>query len=165
MNRTHPPSDPRLLATRSEIRDAGVAIAQTARRELLVFDRTLDCDLYNAQTFVEAVKRLALARPDAPVRVLLSYPEQGVKNVNQVVELAQRLTSRIAIRRLVDDLPVRPDAFLIADERTYLKRPLAEGSEGIADMHGRVEARRLRNDFEQMWEHAEIHVELRRLHL
>jgi hypothetical protein len=165
MNQTRTSYGPHVLETRSEILEAGIAVAQAARRELLVFDRTLDLDLYNAQAFVEAVKRLALARPDAPVRVLLNHPEKGVQSANQIVGLAQRLTSRIAIRRLVDDLPGRPDAFLIGDERAYLKRPLAENSEGIADMYGRMEARRLRADFEQMWEHAETDIELRRLHL
>ena len=165
MNRTQPSPGPRLLASRSEILDAGVAVAQTARRELLAFDRTLDLDIYKAHAFIEAVKTLALARPDAPVRVLLSHPEQRIQNGNQLVGLAQRLPSRITIRRLVDDTPGRPDAFLIGDERAYLKLPLAEGSKGIADMHGRLEARRLRADFEQMWEHAEVDIELRRLHL
>jgi hypothetical protein len=163
VNSIQPLQGPRLLEAPGEIVDAGVAVAQTARRELLLFDRTLDLDLYSAHAFIEAVKRLALARPDAPVRVLLSHPGQGVQSATQIVGLAQRLTSRIAIRRLADDAPSPPDAFLIADERAYLKRPFAERSEGIADLHGRMEARRLRADFEQMWEHAEVDVELRRL--
>ncbi|WP_296807784.1 hypothetical protein [Thiocapsa sp.] len=164
MKQPQPPHGPRLLETRREIRDAGIVVAQAARRELLVFDRTLDLDLYNTHAFIEAAKRLALARPNTPVRALLSHPEQGLKTGNQIVGLAQRLTSRIAIRRLAD-VPSRPDAFLISDERAYLKRPDAEGGEGILDMHGRMEARRLRADFEQMWEHAEVDAELRRLHL
>jgi hypothetical protein len=165
MNQPQTSDGPRLLGTRSEILDAGTAVAREARHELLVFDRTLDLDLYNGQAFIEAVKTLALSRPDAPVRVLLSHPEKGAQSGNRIVGLAQRLTSRIAIRRLTEDMPDRPDAFLVGDERAYLKRPLAEITEGIADMHGRREARRLRADFEQMWEHAETDIELRRLPL
>ncbi|NCC29140.1 MAG: hypothetical protein EOM22_13635 [Gammaproteobacteria bacterium] len=156
---------PRMLATRAAIRDAGIAIAQGARRELLLFDHSLDLDLYNTEAFIEAVKRLALAQPDSPVRALLSHPDRRNQSGSRIVVLAQRLTSRIAIRRLADDTPDRPDAFLIGDRRAYLKRPSAEGSEGVADMHGRREARRLRADFEQMWEHAEADIEVRRLHL
>lgn len=155
----------RRLATRGAMRDAGIAIAQGARRELLVFDRTLDLDLYNTQEFIDAVKTLALARPDSPVRALLSHPDKRHQTGNRIVRLTQRLTSRIAIRRLTDDAPDRPDAFLIADRHAYLKRPFADDTEGVADMHGRREAHRLRADFEQMWEHAEADIEARHLHL
>lgn len=165
VNLLHPQHGPYLLETRSEIREAGIAVARGARRELLMFGPTLDLDLYNAQEFLEAVKRLALARPDMPVRALLSNGDIASQAGSHIVDLAQRLTSRIAIRRLADDAPDRPDAFLIGDERAYLRRPAAEGSEGIADMHGRREARRLRDDFEQMWERSETDIETRRLHL
>ncbi|WP_213461450.1 hypothetical protein [Thiocapsa sp.] len=130
-----------------------------------MFERTLDLDLYNTQEFIDAVKRLALARPDSPVRILLSHADRRNQTGNRIVRLAQRLTSRIAIRRLADDATDRPDAFLIGDRHAYLKRPFAEGSEGVADMHGRREAHRLRADFEQMWEHAEDDMEARHLHL
>ncbi|MFB1488668.1 MULTISPECIES: hypothetical protein [unclassified Thiocapsa] len=165
MNGTRHQPGPRMLATRGEIRDAGIAIAQGAQRELLLFDRTLDLDLYNTKEFIDAVKRLALAQPDSPVHVLLSHPDKRNQGGDRIVGLAQRLTSRIAIRRLADDAADRPDAFLIGDRRAYIKRPSAEGSEGVADMHGRREARRLSADFEQMWEHAEADIEARHLHL
>jgi hypothetical protein len=165
MNGSRHQPGPRLLATRAAIRDAGITIAQGARVELLLFDRTLDLDLYNTEEFIEAVKRLALAQPNLPVRALLSHPDKRSQSGSRIVVLAQRLTSRIAIRRLADDAPERPDAFLIGDRRAYLKRPSAEGSEGVADMHGRRETCRLRADFEQMWEHAEADIEVRRLHL
>ena len=156
---------PRMLATRGAIRDAGIAIAQGTRRELLMFDRTLDLDLYSTEEFIEAVKTLALAQPDSPVRVLLSRPDKHDQSGSRIVGLAQRLTSRIAIRRLAEDTPDRPDAFLIGDRRAYIKRPSAEGSEGVVDMHGRREAHRLCADFEQMWERAETDIQVRRLHL
>ncbi|CRI65809.1 conserved hypothetical protein [Thiocapsa sp. KS1] len=165
VNLSRPQYGPRLLETRAEIREAGIAVARAARRELRLFGPVLDRDLYNAQEFLEAVKRLALARPDVPVRALLSNSDIASQSGSYIVDLAQRLPSRIAIRRLADDAPNRPDAFLIGDERAYVRRPVAEGSEAIADMHGRREARRLRDDFEQMWERSETDVETRRLHL
>lgn len=155
----------RLLETRDEIREAGIAIAQQARRELLLFGRTLEPDLYDADAFVEAVRRLALARPDLPVRILLSDPQTSAKVGHRLIRLAQRLTSRIAIRRLAEDFMTRSDAFLVCDERGYLRRTLAESKEGIADAHGRREAKRLRGEFMEMWEHSESDLELRRLDL
>lgn len=156
---------PRLLGTRDEIREAGIVIAQQARREILLFGRTLETDLYDADAFVEAVRRLALARPELPVRILLSDPQTSAKVGHRLIRLAQRLTSRVAIRRLADDFLNRSDAFLVCDERGYVRRVLAESKEGVADVDGRREARRLRGEFMEMWEHSECDLELRRLDL
>jgi hypothetical protein len=165
MTRSHKPAVPQQLATRTELREAGIAIAQATRRELLLFGPTLDRDLCNSSAFVDAVKRLAVAQPALPVRILLSDPRATRQTGHRIIALAQRLPSRIAIRRLCEDVIERTDAFLVGDARTYLKWPLADGAEGIADMHGRREARRLRLDFEQLWEHSDLDLEMRRLDL
>ncbi|NCC28704.1 MAG: hypothetical protein EOM22_11310 [Gammaproteobacteria bacterium] len=165
MTHSQKPAVPQRLATRAEIRDAGVAIAQATRRELLWLGSALDPDLCNTSAFVDAVKRLALAHPVLPVRILLSDPRAARQTGHRIIALAQRLTSRIAIRRLCEDTPERTDAFLVGDARTYLKWPRADGAEGIVDMYGRREARRLRLDFEQLWERSDADLEMRRLDL
>lgn len=156
---------PRRLKTRVEIRDAGIAVAEQARRELILFGRTVEPDLYDVQRFFDAVRRLALARRDVPIRLLLADPRTSHQTGQRLTGLAQHLTSRVAIRRLGDDFLERPDAFLIGDETAYVRRALADASEGIADLQGRREARRLRSEFEHMWEHSDVDPELRRLYL
>ncbi|WP_373508070.1 hypothetical protein [Thiocapsa sp.] len=116
------------------------------------------------------MRRLALARPDLPVRILpvrtlLLDPHTSAKVGHRLIRLAQRLTSGIAIRRLADDFITRGDAFLVCDGHGYLRRTLSESKEGIADSHGRREARRLRCEFMEMWEHSASDLGLRRLDL
>jgi hypothetical protein len=53
--------------------------------------------------------------------------------------------------------------FQLEANRANTDGPFAERSECIADMHGRMEASLLCTDFEQMREHGEVDVELRRL--
>lgn len=162
---TQPRTGPRRLASRDEIREAGIEMARHARHELILFDLTLAADLYDDPDFVAAVKTLALARPNRPIRILLGAPQWSDPRPRHLIGLAQRLASRIAIRRLPDDCLERSDAFLIQDAKGYLMRTIATHDTAILDTQGRREARRLRDAFEQLWAHGEIDPELRRLDL
>lgn len=147
------------------IRDFSTLLASQARRELLIFGRTLESRLYDQQPFIAAVRRLALARPTLSTRVLLFDPRAAAESGHRLVDLARQLTSRIAIRRVDDDDRDRLDAFLVADERGYVRRRLADTMEAVVDFNNPLEARQLRTDFNALWERATPDAELRRLHL
>jgi hypothetical protein len=154
---------PRLLDRGHLIRDIGIRMADQARRELLLFGPTLDPALYDQPPFLSALRRLALARADLPVRILIFDPRQAYLNGHRLIELAQRLTSRIVIRRVDEDDQDRPDAFLIADASGYVHRRIAATMEAVADFNNPAEAHRLRAIFEQIWERSAADSELRRL--
>ncbi|NEX18989.1 hypothetical protein G3480_01435 [Thiorhodococcus mannitoliphagus] len=147
------------------IRDISALLASQARRELLVFGRTLESNIYDQEAFLDAVRQLALARPVLSVRILVFDPRDAATSGHRLVELARRLTSRIAIRRVDDDDRERLDAFLIADERGFIRRRLAETMEAVADFNAPLEARRLRSEFNLLWERGATDPELRRLSL
>lgn len=158
-------SGPLTVDRRALVREAGVRMASQARRELLLFSRALDPDLYDQAPFLSAVQGLALARPGLSVRVLLFDPRSASQGGHRLIELARRLTSRIAIRCVGADDQDRPDAFLIADERGYIHRRLAATMEAVVDFNNPSEARRLRSAFEQIWERSDVAPELSRLYL
>lgn len=150
---------------RASIRELSQRLVEQAGRELLIFTSDLDPDCYDQAPFVEAVRRLALGSPHQPVRVLLRNPRAVALKGHRLIALARQLTSRIAIRRLGEDFKDRQDAFLIADGRGYCLRRLADAAEAVADLDGAPQARLLRAEFEQMWEHGDVDSELRRLYL
>jgi hypothetical protein len=154
---------PLALDSGTLIREASEQMASQARRELLLFGHTLDPDLYNRRAFVSAVKRLALSRPHLPVRILTFDPQRSGRHGHRLIEMARQLTSRIAIRRVTLEDQERLDAFLIADERGYIRRRLADTMNAICDFNAPGEARRLKAEFEQIWTRADADPELRRL--
>jgi hypothetical protein len=153
------------LSGRAAIRDACLRLAQGARRELLIFSRDLDPDLYDQAPFLEQVQRLALATSQLPVRILVRDPKAPVTGGHRLIALARQLSSRLAIRRVADDFRDRPDAFLIADRRGYCLRRFADRPEAIVDYAAPGEASRLRAELEQIWEQSDVDTELRRLYL
>jgi hypothetical protein len=154
----------RLTLTRSQdIAEISADMATRARRELLIYGPTLDPVLYDQEPFLEAVRRLALARPGFCVRVMLFDPRAASQGGHRLIELARRLTSRIAIQRVADEDRDRLDAFLIVDERRYVQRRLADRMEAAADYDDPPAARRLRQEFERLWERSSVDTELRQL--
>lgn len=151
------------LDSRTLIRDTSAELASRARRELLLLSRRLDPELYDHRPFLDAVERLALARPNLAVRILVFDPRGASQSGHRLVELTRRLTSRIAIRRVGEDDQDRLDAFLIGDERDSLRRQAADAWEAVADFDNPLAARRLRTDFESLWERSDADPEFRRL--
>lgn len=147
------------------IRDQCLALAEQARRELLIFSRDLDPLYYDQRPFLDAVQRLALDVPRPSVRVLLVEPRPVVADGHRLIELARRLTSRIEMRRVGEDDRERVDAFLIADNRGYCWRPFADRHEAEAEADAPQRARLLGAEFARMWERATVDTELRRLYL
>lgn len=166
---THPIPDPQpgplVLGDQDSIQTMQIHLARQAKRQLLIFTRDLDPYYFDQIPFLDAVRKLALARPYWPVRVLLLESRPPVSRGHRLIGLARQLTSRIGIRRPPEDFRDRTDAFLVVDGRAYCRRPLASAHEAIADLNAPREARLIRADFERMWERSEDDLELRRLHL
>lgn len=161
----NPRQGPLSLTDQASIGSIQVDLAQQARRELLILTRDLDPGYFDRIPFIKAVRQLSLTTSRLPVRVLLLEPRLPVSSGHRLISLARQFTSRIGIRRLAQEFRERPDAFLVADGRGYCRRPLAQVHEAAAEMDGPLEARRLRADFQQMWERSEEDVDLRRLHI
>jgi hypothetical protein len=151
------------LTCRQEIAEISAHMADQARRELLIHDPRLDPSLYDQMAFLQAVKRLALARPGLCVRALLSDSRSATQSGHRLIELARRLTSRIAIQRVADEDQDGFDALLIVDATGYVHRRLANGLEAIADYDDSPTARRWRLEFEERWERSSVDTEMRQL--
>lgn len=147
------------------IRDVTAHMAAQARREILVFGRTLESALYDHPPFLDAVRRLALSRPVQSVRILVFDARSAAESGHRLVDLARHLTSRIEIRRVAEEDQDRLDAFMVVDERGYVRRRLADTMEAVADFDNPLEARQLRSDANQIWERSTQESELRRLYL
>jgi hypothetical protein len=154
-----------VLHGRDAIRETGITIAESARRQLRIWGQELEPSLYADPRFVAAIRQLALAHPAMPVRILIAEGTHFARTAFRLVSLAQRLPSRIAIRRLPEEELDHPESALIADRSAYLRRHRGEGGGAVVDFHGRREARRLEAAFDRLWDHGDAAIELRRLNL
>src|SRR5216683_587805 len=80
-----------ILSTMPEVRDASLKVAKSAQRLLSIFTQDLEPQVYGEEPFLEAIKRLVLARSYAKVRVLLADPSRAMVDNNRFLALVFRL--------------------------------------------------------------------------
>lgn len=155
----------RELATAAENRRGALEIAQLARRQLSIFSRDLEPQVYDTPEFLAAVKNLALSGSKASVRILLIDATRATRDGHRLVGLARRLSSFVEIRKPHRDYLDLAEAFMIADEQGLLYRTLATRWEGIVDPHDPMQAREKLKLFDDIWQRSHSDPETRQLRI
>ncbi len=143
------------LSTLADVRLHVTAATSGARRTLAIYTQDLEPLLYDHEPFLEAIKRLVLARSHARVRVLIADPMRAIRDGNRFVAMARRLTSYIDLRNVPKDLRNNPAAFLVADNNASVYRPNAASWEGTAAMDDLASAARHLAYFDAIWKAAD----------
>src|SRR3569833_967545 len=108
-------STPLSLETSEDNRAAALRLVQQARRSLDIYSRDLDKAIYDAPTFLDAVRALALNAKQGAVRILVKDSSRAVKCGHRLIPLCQRLTSFIEIRRPPEEYRDYYEAFMVVD--------------------------------------------------
>lgn len=154
-----------ILSTLPEVREASLQVAKSAQRQLSIFTQDLEPLVYGEEPFLEAIKRLVLARSYAKVRVLLADPSRAMIDNNRFLALARRLTSCIDLRSMNSQAPGSTGAFIIADDKALVYRLQASRWDGISDMNDPPVARRYLNFFDEVWQASAPEAQLRQMQM
>jgi hypothetical protein len=154
-----------IVSSLEEVRAASLQVASSATRLLAMYTQDLEPLVYDQPKFIEAIKKLVLARGYAKVRVLLADPARAVYESSRFIGLARRITSYIEIRHAHRDFRGNRAAFLIADDRAIVYRSDASRWDGILEMNDPAVARRYLDMFDEAWHGSAPHAETRQLHL
>lgn len=160
------PPEPQALraATREELINVTLQLLSHARHSMCVYVRELHPLLLNDTACLVELRRLAISGRGASIRVLVQDLSRALLEGTRVLELAQRLSSVIEMRRPVEEADLAyPSAFMCVDAGGFLFRPLeyemlATGSTYAPGRH--AELMRL---FEDVWARSEPWPELRTL--
>jgi predicted GNAT family N-acyltransferase len=148
------------------IREASIQLISPARRSLCVYTRGLDQAIYADGTLVEALKQLALRHRNSEIRIIIQEPEALRYQTHPVIDLAQRLSSHFLLRT-----PLEPEdlqylsAFVVNDADGYLFQMLGDRYEAHWSPRLAVQNRRLREEFERVWQRSRQCSEFRALSL
>lgn len=143
----------RIVTSAEEVREATVEVASRAERSITILTPDLEPGLYDNEAFLEAVKRLVLARSYSRVRALIWDPARAVRTGNKFVGLASRLNATIDIRNLQEKYRGSiSDAFIIADDSTIFYRNDGRSNDGIMGSHEPDIVKQHLDAFRQPWE-------------
>jgi len=155
-----------VLETSLEHKAASLALLDQASRSIDILSYDLEAKIYDNREMYNRIRKFAILNRHSHIRILIHDAKPIVQKGHILIELIQRLTSSIEIRRLsTQDKHHLSQGFMIADKTGYILRPEALRFEGHVEFNNRYTARELSSDFESAWQRAEFEPELRRLHL
>jgi predicted GNAT family N-acyltransferase len=135
------------------------------RRHLSILSQQLDHALLDDDAVVDAISGFARSGASTRIRVLISDSTLIVSRGHRLVELARRLDSRIEIRKVADGLDTGEASFITWDDRGFWLMPDFRQYLAVANRYDPVQARRLTEQFGQLWERSGSDPELRVLRL
>lgn len=155
-----------ILTSFEEVREAVVKVAACAQRSITIMTPDLEPGIYDHEDFLEAVKRLVLAKRYARVRVLVTEPSRTVRNGNHFIALGRRLNTYIDFRNLHEKYQTEVhDAYIIADETAVLYRTNGRRYDGIMGTHEPGIAHQHLDAFDQPWEDSVFRQDVHMAHI
>ena len=151
-----------VMVVRSELdcRSAVAKLIEGARRTVLILSPTLDAALFSSPGCLTAISTFARRSRHARVQILVEDTKAIASDSHPLLELARRLPSKVMIRRLPEDAPLRSN-FVVVDDRAIWTQPDRDAYLGWWNLNDRVEARRLTDQFSTLFERASDDPELR----
>ncbi len=125
----------------------------------------LDPRLWNREDLCDAL-RAALLRHDRFEARLCVLDPTGTRRANpRLTELADRMPSRLSIRAADRQDAELAEHFVLVDDHHYLRRPTPVLDRWLSHIVPPNEAPRLAAVFDGVWERADLHPDLRPMHL
>lgn len=159
------PANSRELQGAEALREAAVELVAAARRSVHICSRDLDRALYDNEPFLDALTRFLTSHPRAFARILVRDADPAVRDGHRLIDLAQRLSSRLAIREPGPQHRDYNAAFLVTDGRGVLYRELGDRFEAVVSDSDRPRARQLISYHDEAWEFGHANPNLRTLEI
>ncbi|MFC4260392.1 GNAT family N-acetyltransferase [Marinobacter lacisalsi] len=154
-----------LIDSEHQVPELMDSLVGQARQRVWLYDRMLDHDLYDRQSFRDLLSWLARHHRNSEVRLLIHDDTPLVKRRHRVVELARRLPSAISLRLINEDYPPTEQPFLLVDRQGVLFRHQFDRPEGFAGFADSGRVKLVAENFQRMWDTARPSLELRELPL
>lgn len=151
------------LESSDENRETAIQMINNCRRHLDIISRDLDPCIFDTSEMLDAFKKLALRSRSSRIRILVMQPESVISRGHRLLDLSERLSSFIEIRKPAEHQASYNKALLLVDDSAYIQRKHADRFEGIANFNDRKTVSELDNEFELLWEQARPDPDFRRL--
>ena len=155
----------RLLDGPEDFREALINTAEGTRRSVSLYSPTLAHEVYDLTPLVDALSEVARRHRQAKVRVLIRDTRALVARGHGLIQLAQRLPSKVFIRVLTSDIETKAVAFMLSDRERLVYQNDGDNYRGFEDERAAAQVKTLLGIFDRAWETAREDPELRQLAL
>jgi len=155
------------LETRSENRDATLALVERAHLGVSLFTPDLDPLVLDNAALERAISKLVRAHKGALIRILVQDSAKAVTQGHCLIRLAQALTSSVLIHNPALEHRNEHASFMVVDALGILYRPRSARNDysAVFNDHAPQRARKLKDHFNAMWERSTPDSQIRRLYI
>ena len=145
--------------------DALLRLFSLGKREARLFSRDLDVRVLNQADIVDALSALARRHRLSKIQILIVDPDTPLKTGHRLVDLSQRLSSRIEARIVHPEFTHLPFNFITVDDRGYYYRSNAAEYHAEINFNGTLEVKEKNKLFDDIWQQSQVVSQWRRLHI
>jgi len=155
------------IHTAEENKNAAISLAKQARYTVNIFSQELDATLYDNAEFEKSIINLARKHPDSRIRILVQDPHKAMRDGHRLIRVSQHLTSSVFIRKPAREHKSKQSAFMSVDGCGLLFRAVGNqyNYEAVVSFMSPNRIGKLDEFFNEVWEHAEVDLDLRRLYV
>lgn len=140
-----------------------IALTQQCQRHLDIFTHTLDRRIYNNEALYEAILKLATRSRYSQIRIIIKDSTDLVRRGSRLMNLSQRISSRMQFRNPPTEYRDYVEEFIVADNIGLIHRPIASRYDAHICFNEPSKARQFNKFFEECWLKSSRDPNLRRL--
>ena len=164
---TQSPASPDLflLDCSEDFHSSALKLLSRSRRNISILSHDLDPVIFNTDEFVEAISQVARNHRHAQIHILVKETQYLSENGHKLAKLAQRLSSKISIRKLTLEPDDKKMGFMLCDNDGLLFKNDDANYRGFANFNALAEVKHFRELFDYVWQYGETEPELQQLHI
>lgn len=154
-----------LLSSLNDFQEHSAKMLGDCRRKLQILSDTLDENIYGHTSLVDAISQLARSGHQVDIQILVRDFRPAIESGHKLLRLAQRLSSKIQLKKMTQQPQDTEMAFMICDMSGLVFQNDKTIYKGFANYKAAPEIKSLRDEFIYLWERAEVEKELLLLHI
>lgn len=154
-----------LLDGVADFRHYSLELVNDSRRHIAILSNDLDEPIYGHPEFVQVVSDFARSSRHIQVQILLKDTKRAIELGHPLVKLAQRLSSKIQLRKMTQQPNNQEMGFMLGDTSKLLYKNDDSYYRGFYNSAAAREVKTLRDQFNYLWQYAEPEPEFQQFFL
>lgn len=136
-----------------------------SRRHVSLLTYDLNELIYGTSEFAEAISAFSRSSRHTQVQILIKDTKHAIETGHPLVRLAQRLSSKIILRKMTVEPTNKDMAFIVGDADKLFYQNDHRVYRGFFNSNAAREVKPLKEEFNYLWQYAEPEPEFQLLHI
>ncbi len=154
-----------LLDGLEDFRRYSLELVKHCHRQIAILSYELDEPVYGDANYVQAISDFVRSSRHIHMQILVKDTKRAIEYGHPLVKLAQRLSSKIQLRKLTQQPNNQEMGFMLGDTSKLLYKNDDSHYRGFFNSAAAREVKQLREEFNYLWQYAEPEPEFQQFFL